>query len=213
MNEPTTTTESGFAVIDLETTGLAPSKGARIIEVGMVLLDQTGALEVEWETLVDPGCGAGPTHIHGVTDAMLDGAPAFADIAGDLAARLQGRTIVAHNATFDVSFLDAEFRASGFAGSAEPLCTMRLARSRGQYPANLAACCARTASSTGVRTARSVTRRRPPSCWCTWKEPDSNRKGPWRFLPGTPSRPGGCICAPPAETGNLSVMPRTRAHR
>ena len=142
MNEPTTTTESGFAVIDLETTGLAPSKGARIIEVGMVLLDQTGALEVEWETLIDPGCGAGPTHIHGVTDAMLDGAPTFTDIAGDLAARLQGRTIVADNATFDVSFLDAEFARIGLRWQRRPLCTMRLARSRGQYPANLAACCA-----------------------------------------------------------------------
>lgn len=134
-------TTAGFAVLDLETTGLSPRKGARTIEIGLVLVAADGVVEDRWETLVDPGCAPGPTHIHGVTGPMLQGAPTFADIAGDLASRLAGRTIVAHNAAFDVSFLDAEFRRVGLRWTREPLCTMALARRRGYRPANLAFLC------------------------------------------------------------------------
>ena len=132
---------AGFAVLDLETTGLSPAKGARTIEIGLVLLEADGTLTDQWQTLVDPGCGAGPTHIHGVTDSMLTGAPCFAEVAGDLASRLEGRTIVAHNASFDVTFLNAEFAAAGLTWECKPLCTMRLARKRGIYPANLEFLC------------------------------------------------------------------------
>ncbi len=132
---------TGFAVLDLETTGLQPKRGARIIEIGVVIVDTDGAVTGEWETLVDAGRGAGPTHIHGVNDAMLEGAPSFAEIAGDLAELLVDRVLVAHNARFDVGFLDAEFRRADIAWSREALCTMQLAKRRGHYPVNLAACC------------------------------------------------------------------------
>ena len=135
-------TTTGFAVLDLETSGLAPSKGARIIEIGVVAVGLDGTVVEQWETLVDPGCGPGPTHIHGVDAAMLSGAPSFDEIVGDLARVLAGRTLVAHNATFDVGFLDAELERSGVRWSRTSLCTMRLARRRGHHPANLAACCA-----------------------------------------------------------------------
>lgn len=133
---------NGFAVLDLETTGLQPKRGARIIEIGVVTIDVGGTVTGQWETLVDAGCGSGPTEIHGVDDTMLAGAPSFTEIAGDLAALLDQRVLVAHNASFDVGFLDAEFRRADIAWSRAPLCTMQLARRRGHYPANLAACCA-----------------------------------------------------------------------
>lgn len=132
---------TGFAVIDLETTGLSPAKGARTIEIGLVILDAAGDVEDRWATLVDPGGEPGPTHIHGVTADMIRGAPTFREIAGDLAARLSGRTVVAHNAAFDVAFLDVEFTASGVRWERRPLCTMKIARRRGLYPATLEACC------------------------------------------------------------------------
>ncbi len=131
----------GFAVLDLETTGLSPRKGARTVEIGLVLVAADGTVEEHWQTLVDPGCAPGPTHIHGVTAAMLRGAPTFADIAGDLALRLLGRTLVAHNASFDIGFLDAEFAAAGLQWQRHPLCTMQLARRRGHRIANLAHLC------------------------------------------------------------------------
>ena len=109
-NQSSATT--GFSVLDLETTGLAPSKGARIIEIGVVTVGLDGTVQDQWETLVDSGYGPGPTH-----------------------------TIVAHNASFDVGFLDAEFRESGVTWTRSALCTMQLARRRGRYPASLAACC------------------------------------------------------------------------
>lgn len=129
-------------MIDLETTGLSPAKGARAIEIGMVLVSTDGLIQDRWQTLVDPGGGPGPTHIHGVTADMLEGAPTFAAVAGDLAVQLEGRTIVAHNAAFDIGFLDDEFARAGVVWKRSPLCTMRLARKRGQYPTSLAACCA-----------------------------------------------------------------------
>ncbi len=132
---------AGFAVLDLETTGLSPRRGARAIEIGLVLVDASGTVEERWETLIDPGCGPGPTHIHGVTEDMLVGAPTFTEVAGDLASRLERRTVVAHNADFDIGFLDAEFARVGLDWERRPLCTMRLARKRGYYPANLAYLC------------------------------------------------------------------------
>lgn len=137
--EPTAST--GFAVLDLETTGLAPNKGARVVEIGVVAVDLDGNVVEQWESLVDPGCGPGPTHIHGVDAAMLDGAPTFDEVVGDLAQVLAGRTLVAHNARFDVGFLDAEFARTGTTWTRAPLCTMQLARKRGHYPSSLEACC------------------------------------------------------------------------
>ena len=134
------TTATGFAVLDLETTGLYPKTGARIVEIGVVFLDAAGSTVSRWETLVDPERDPGPTEIHGVTSAMLERAPTFAAIAGNLASSLEGRVLVAHNAKFDVGFLDAEFARASVGWSREPLCTLKLARRRG-LPLSLAACC------------------------------------------------------------------------
>ena len=81
----------------------------------------------EWSTLVDPGPGALGSRIHGITAKDLVGAPSFGDIADDLLARLSGRIIVAHNAPFDVAFLQAETVRAGIAwGPVEGLCTLEV---------------------------------------------------------------------------------------
>jgi DNA polymerase-3 subunit epsilon len=73
----------------------------------------------------------GPQDIHGISAAEARRAPAFADLAGEVAALLAGRTVVAHNLAFDAPFLAAEFDRVGLtvplAGDRR-LCTMRLAR-------------------------------------------------------------------------------------
>ncbi len=103
----------GFAVIDVETTGFSPEDD-RIVEVGVVVLDPTGRETGAFCTLVDPGCGPGPTHIHGITAEMLAGAPTFAAIHPYLADRLSGRVVVGHNVdNFDLGFLRAECRRAG----------------------------------------------------------------------------------------------------
>jgi DNA polymerase-3 subunit epsilon len=116
-----------LAFIDLETTGLGPTKH-RIAEIGVVTLDSDGRVD-EWGTLVNPGqLGRGQRLVEGVDDAQLAGAPRFAEIAADLARRLQGRLLVAHNARFDYAFLKAEFLRAGLAFEAPALCTVMLSR-------------------------------------------------------------------------------------
>jgi DNA polymerase-3 subunit epsilon len=121
-----------YAVIDLETTGLRPTRHDRIVEIAIVHVDGEGRVEREWCTLVNPGRDLGPQHIHGVTAAEARRAPTFGRIAGAIAALLCGRVVVAHNLAFDGPFLAAEFARLGISAPVSTdagLCTMRLAAS------------------------------------------------------------------------------------
>ncbi|SDG35734.1 3'-5' exonuclease [Klenkia brasiliensis] len=129
------------AVVDLETTGVLPSTD-RVIEVGVVLLDDHGSVEHEFATLVDPGRDVGPTSIHGIRASDVVGAPSFDDIAPYLSALLSGRVVVAHNALFDLRFLSREFGRAGLPVALTPaLCTMRLAGHLDRSIRSLAAVC------------------------------------------------------------------------
>jgi DNA polymerase III subunit epsilon len=122
---------SGWAVVDVETTGLHPVRD-RIVEIAVIRLDANAELIDEWSTLVNPGKRALGGRIHGLRAADLAEAPAFQEILGDLLARLAGHVVVAHNAPFDVSFLQAETVRAGVAwGPVEGLCTMELLRGLG----------------------------------------------------------------------------------
>lgn len=103
----------GFAVIDVETTGFS-ARNDRIIEVAVVVLDPDGVERAVFATLVDPGCHPGPTHVHGITAAMLDGAPTFGAVHPYLAHLLSGRVVIGHNIDgFDIGFLREECRRYG----------------------------------------------------------------------------------------------------
>jgi DNA polymerase-3 subunit epsilon len=116
------------AFLDVETTGADP-RSDRITEIGLVLVDDGVVLE-EWSTLVNPGRGIPPgiESLTGISDAMVCAAPGFADIALDLAARLDGRLLAAHNARFDYAFLRNEFQRAGTTFRGPVLCTVRLSR-------------------------------------------------------------------------------------
>lgn len=99
---------TGFAVLDLETTGMGRS--CRIVEIALVRLDPKGRITEEWETLVHPGAPIPNGHVHGIDDAMVQGAPCFSEIAGILAAKLHQHVLVAHNLrSFDGPILEAHF--------------------------------------------------------------------------------------------------------
>lgn len=120
-----------WSAVDVETTGLHPVRD-RIVEIAVVRLAQDGEPIDEWTTLVDPEERALGSRIHGIRPSELVGAPRFADIRDDLLARLAGTAIVAHNAPFDVSFLQAETVRGGVAwGPVEGLCTMELLQGLG----------------------------------------------------------------------------------
>lgn len=118
--------------VDLETTGGSVGDH-RITEVGIVEVKDGQA--TRWSSLVDPQQAIPPfiQQLTGITDAMVRGAPTFAEIAPALFERLSGKLFIAHNASFDRGFLRAEFERAGFAFNPDVLCTVRL--SRALFPA------------------------------------------------------------------------------
>jgi DNA polymerase-3 subunit epsilon len=133
---------NAYAVVDVETTGLSPGHHHRVIEVAVVHVDETGRRVDEWCTLVNPRRDLGAQHVHGITAAEARRAPDFAAIAPELAARLSGRVLVAHNLSFDLRFLQAEFARLGHELPTSGVCTMELAgRYLGASSRSLAACC------------------------------------------------------------------------
>ena len=121
--------ELEFAVLDFETTGSSPSRGDRAIEIGVVRARSDGSELARYETLLRAGGRPGPTHVHGITAGMMADAPPFDDVAGDVAAILDGAVLVAHNAPFDTRFLAAEFfRAGHTPPDVRRLCTVQLMR-------------------------------------------------------------------------------------
>ncbi|HUH71601.1 MAG TPA: DEDDh family exonuclease [Mycobacterium sp.] len=118
----------GWAVIDVETSGFRPGQ-ARIISLAALGLDADGRVEQSVISLLNPGVDPGPTHVHGLTAAMLEDQPQFADIVGDVVEVLRGRTLVAHNVAFDYAFLAAEAELAGAELPVDAvMCTVELAR-------------------------------------------------------------------------------------
>ncbi|MBN9424082.1 MAG: hypothetical protein BGO63_07620 [Candidatus Accumulibacter sp. 66-26] len=113
--------------VDLETTG-ANFANDRIIEVGIVELDENGARE--WSVLVNPETEISPfiTGLTGIDSTMVATAPTFEQLAPQVLDKLRGRLFVAHNARFDYSFLKREFKRLGINFRAPTLCTVKLSR-------------------------------------------------------------------------------------
>jgi DNA polymerase III subunit epsilon len=125
---PATEPGAGWAVIDVETSGFRPGN-ARIISLAALALDADGHVEQSVVSLLNPGVDPGPTHVHGLTAAMLEDQPQFADIVGDVVELLRGRTLVAHNVAFDYAFLAAEAEMADVELPIDTvMCTVELAR-------------------------------------------------------------------------------------
>ena len=122
--------EVPFAVVDVETTGGRAWNGHRVVEIAIVEV-RGGAIVDEYQTLVNPGQGIPSmiTSLTGISNDMTSVAPYFEHIAEHVAGRLEGRAFVAHNATFDWSFVSAELvRANVDVPNVPRLCTVRMVR-------------------------------------------------------------------------------------
>lgn len=114
----------GFAVVDVETTGLS-ARHDRIIELAIVRTDPHGRTVDEWTCRFHPGGPVGATHIHGITDSDVAHAPPFAQVLPEVTRRLIGVAIAGHNVRFDLSFLRAEYAKAGWSLPMLPaLCTL-----------------------------------------------------------------------------------------
>ena len=119
---------SGYTVVDVETTGLSPERGDRVVEIGVVYVSDGGEIQDHWSTVINPQRDVGPTRIHGLTATDVAAAPTFSDLAPYVLRAISGRTTVAHNATFDLRFLASELLRSGVPLTDLPLsgvCTMQ----------------------------------------------------------------------------------------
>ncbi|WP_026293509.1 DNA polymerase III subunit epsilon [Rudaea cellulosilytica] len=98
-------------VLDTETTGLEVNKGHRIVEIGCVELLERRPTGREFHYYVNPqrAMDEGATAVSGITDDFLVDKPLFADIAEEFLAFIDGAELIAHNASFDMGFLSAEF--------------------------------------------------------------------------------------------------------
>ena len=114
-------------VLDTETTGLEPSQGHRIIEIGCVEILNRRITARRYQQYVNPQreVDAGAVEVHGITLDDLRERPVFAEVAAEFIEFVRGAELVIHNAAFDVGFLDAEFAMLGPAlGKTEDYCTV-----------------------------------------------------------------------------------------
>ena len=99
-------------VLDTETTGLEPSEGHRIIEIGGVELVERRPTGNNFHRYLQPDRDVeqGALNVHGITNAFLRDQPRFGDIAEEFLAYIRGAELIIHNAPFDLGFLDHELK-------------------------------------------------------------------------------------------------------
>ena len=121
--------ELSYTVFDTETTGLQPSAGDEIIQIGATRI-VAGKLRREeaYEQLVDPerDIPAEGIAIHGIEAAMVRGAPTIDTVLPAFAAYAQDTVLVAHNAAFDMRFLELKRERTGIAFDQPVLDTLLL---------------------------------------------------------------------------------------
>lgn len=117
-----------FAIIDVETTG-GTARFERITEIAIVLHDGEKVVDT-FSSLINPERSIpwGITQLTGISDEMVAHAPKFFEIAKQIVELTEDAIFVAHNVSFDYSFVREEFARLGYTFSRKQLCTVRLSR-------------------------------------------------------------------------------------
>jgi len=124
-------------ILDTETTGLEVQRGHRVIEIGCIELVQRRRTGREFHTYLNPDreIDEGARAVTGIADEFLLDKPRFGEIVHEFLDFIDGAELIAHNASFDVGFLDAELARAGvedprIAARAQVLDTLVLAREK-----------------------------------------------------------------------------------
>ncbi|MEI6277235.1 MAG: exonuclease domain-containing protein [Prolixibacteraceae bacterium] len=120
--------QMNYSIIDVETTGSSPGNG-KITEIAIYLFNGTEIID-SFISLVNPECGIpwNITKLTGITNEMVETAPKFYEIAKKIVEITANTTFVAHNASFDYSFVREEFKRLGYDYKRKTLCTVSLSR-------------------------------------------------------------------------------------
>ncbi|PIE47173.1 MAG: DNA polymerase III subunit epsilon [Gammaproteobacteria bacterium] len=126
-------------IMDTETTGFEYMNGDRIIEVGIVEMIGRKLTGEKLHVYINPNrkqpMSEEVIRVHGITDAFLEDKPTFDKIAQQVFDFMQGTEVIAHNANFDMNFLDMEFTKAGLPKlSDHTKVTDSLALAKHQYP-------------------------------------------------------------------------------
>jgi DNA polymerase III subunit epsilon len=118
-----------IAVIDFETTGMSPQYGDRPTEVAIVITDRGRVLD-RFQSLMNPGIRVPGfiTQLTGITNGMVQAAPPASEVMQHAARFVGDLPLVAHNASFDRKFWQAELRRVGLPNAHPFACTVLLAR-------------------------------------------------------------------------------------
>lgn len=120
-------------VFDFETTGLSPNMGDRTIEVGAVKLFNNQIID-RYQSLMNPGMRISGfiEQFTGISNSMLSSAPSIIEVMNELKTFVGNHPLVAHNASFDLRFLDAEWARLKYVRKNPTACS--LLTSRRIYP-------------------------------------------------------------------------------
>lgn len=121
-------------VWDTETTGIMPGDGHRIVEIGALQLYDRVPTGKTFHTYIDP-CRMMPKDaegVHGLSTAFLTGQPIFEAVIDDFLAFIGDAPLVAHNAVFDMEFLNWELRRARMPviPGSRAICTLELSRKK-----------------------------------------------------------------------------------
>lgn len=118
-------------VVDVETTGLSPRNGGRVIEIGAVAIER-GEIVAELGTLISTGTAIsyGAYQVHGISEQMLAGKPAPDEVWPIVREFIGDALLIAHNSPFDSSFILQEFALLGQKLPNRWDCTLRLSRKK-----------------------------------------------------------------------------------
>jgi DNA polymerase-3 subunit epsilon len=120
---------NSVVILDFETTGLSPDQGDRAIEIGAVQL-KNGVIKNRFQSLMKPGMRISSfiEDYTGITNEMLDAAPSNRQVMNEFADFIGDQDLVAHNASFDRRFMDAEMKRIRRRYTGEFLCSLLVAR-------------------------------------------------------------------------------------
>ncbi|MGC9494029.1 3'-5' exonuclease [Vibrio genomosp. F10] len=123
------TSAKSIIVLDFETTGLSPNQGDRAIEIGAVKL-QHGKVIDSFQQLMNPGFRVSSfiEGYTGITNNMLKQAPSNQQVMNEFSDFIQNSHLVAHNASFDQRFLDAELELINRSYNGQFVCSLLVAR-------------------------------------------------------------------------------------